>query len=82
MEPTNPLDIQVDGNHYKSLKIQPVEYSHANGLDFFQGSVVKYITRFREKNGKADLEKAKHFIELLIELEYGRNEQGGPEAAP
>lgn len=66
----SPLNKQVGGDHYKKLKIQPVEYNHANGLDFFQGSVVKYITRFRDKNGKADLEKAKHFIELLIELEY------------
>lgn len=68
----SPLNQQVGGDHYKKLKIQPVEYNHANGLDFFQGSVVKYITRFRDKNGKADLEKAKHFIELLIELEYGK----------
>lgn len=66
----NPLDIQIDGSHYKNKGIQPVEYAHANGLDFFQGNVVKYITRFREKNGKADLEKAKHYLELLIHLEY------------
>lgn len=68
----SPLNKQVGGDHYKKLKIQPVEYNHANNLDFFQGNVVKYITRFRDKNGKADLEKAKHIIELLIELEYGK----------
>jgi hypothetical protein len=50
-----------------------VEYIHANGLDFFEGSVIKYVTRWRQKNGVTDLEKAKHFIELLIELENNAN---------
>lgn len=65
------LDKQVDGDHYKTQKIQPVEYIHANNLDFFEGNVVKYVTRWRKKNGLADLEKAKHYIELLIQLEQG-----------
>lgn len=64
--------IQVGGNHYKDLKIQPIEYIHANGLDYFEGNVIKYITRHRKKNGKQDLEKAKHYIDLLIELEYNK----------
>jgi hypothetical protein len=63
------LSKQVSGNHYKELKIQPVEYIHANDLGFCEGSVVKYISRWRSKGGVADLEKAKHFIEMLIELE-------------
>ena len=63
-------ETQVGGNHYKDLKIQPIEYIHANGLDYFEGNVIKYITRHRKKNGKQDLEKAKHYIDLLIELEY------------
>lgn len=66
---TSALNKQVSGDHYRGRKIQPVEYIHANGLDFFEGSVVKYVTRWRQKNGIPDLEKAKHFIELLIELE-------------
>lgn len=65
----NPLDKQVQGNHYKDLKIQPVEYIHANNIPYFEGNVIKYVTRWRSKNGVADLEKAKHYIELLIELE-------------
>jgi hypothetical protein len=69
---TNPLDVQVDGDHYKQMKIQPVEYIHANGIPYLEGNVIKYISRWRNKNGVADLEKAKHYIELLIELE-GRN---------
>ena len=60
---------QVGGSHYKDKAIQPIEYIHANKMGFCEGNVVKYITRWREKNGVADLEKAKHYIELLIELE-------------
>ena len=63
------LHKQVDGNHYKDMAIQPVEYIHANGIGYFEGNVIKYVTRWRAKNGIADLEKAKHYIELLIELE-------------
>lgn len=66
------LSVQVDGNHYKDMKIQPIEYSMANNLNFCQGNVVKYITRYKNKNGRKDLEKAKHYIDLLIELEYGK----------
>lgn len=68
-EPINPLAQQVAGSHYKDLKIQPIEYIHANGIPFAEGSVIKYVTRWRDKGGIKDLEKAKHFIELLIELE-------------
>ncbi|MGA3682619.1 DUF3310 domain-containing protein [Pseudomonas sp. NPDC078416] len=63
------LNTQVSGDHYKSLKIQPIEFIHANAIPFAEGSVIKYVTRWRAKGGIADLEKAKHFIELLIELE-------------
>lgn len=66
------LEKQVGGGHYKSRKIQPVEYIHSNELDFFQGNVVKYITRWREKGGIADLEKAKHYLEMYIELEAAK----------
>lgn len=63
------LNTQVSGDHYKSLTIQPIEYIHANSIPFAEGSVIKYVTRWRDKGGIADLEKAKHFLELLIELE-------------
>lgn len=66
------LSKQVAGNHYKDLPIQPVEYIHANAIGYFEGNVIKYISRWRKKNGIADLEKAKHYIELLIELENRR----------
>jgi hypothetical protein len=66
---SNPLEQQVGGDHYKDCAIQPVEYIHANQLGFCEGSVIKYVTRWRAKGGIKDLEKARHFIELLIQLE-------------
>ena len=63
------LQTQVSGNHYKDMKIQPVEFIHANGIPFIEGSVIKYVSRWRNKNGVDDLKKARHFIDLLIELE-------------
>jgi hypothetical protein len=65
----SPLQVQVGGDHYKKYKIQPVEYVHANSIPFIEGSIIKYVTRWRDKNGVKDLEKAKHFIDLLIDLE-------------
>jgi hypothetical protein len=58
---------QVGGNHYKKYKIQPVEFIVKNNIGFCEGNVIKYVLRFKDKNGIADLEKAKHYLELLIE---------------
>ena len=69
--PAKPTQQQVGGDHYKSLAIQPVEYIHANNIGYFEGNVIKYVTRWRDKNGFDDLLKAKHYIDLLIELEGG-----------
>jgi len=66
------LDKQVDGDHYKSLPIQPIEFIHANNIPFCEANAIKYLCRWKNKNGLADLEKAKHYIELLIELETRR----------
>lgn len=67
-DPQSALDKQVDGDHYKT-PIQPIEYIHANDIGFCEGNVIKYVSRWKKKNGLADLEKAKHYIELLIQLE-------------
>lgn len=77
MEQKSALDVQVAGNHYKGKRIQPVEYIAANNLNFLEGCIVKRITRWRDKEGKSrfeDLEKIKHEIDLLIEMEnrYGK----------
>jgi hypothetical protein len=63
---------QVGGSHYKDMKIQPVEYIHKNGLGFCEGAVIKYVSRWKAKNGVEDLKKARHFIDLLIEMESER----------
>lgn len=63
------LSKQVDGSHYKDMAIQPVIYIYANKLPFIEGNIIKYVSRWRDKNGIRDLEKAKHFIDMLIELE-------------
>lgn len=64
------LDKQVSGSHYKDLAIQPIQFIHANNIPFMEANVIKYICRHKTKNGLADLQKAKHYIELLMELEY------------
>ena len=65
------LNKEVGGNHYKEFRIQPIEFIEGNDLGFSVGNIIKYVCRYKYKNGKEDLLKAKHYIELLIELEYG-----------
>jgi len=68
----DPLTAQVAGDHYKNLAIQPVEYIIANDLNYLQGSVIKYVTRYQNKNGVEDLKKAKHFIDMMIHEEENK----------
>jgi len=63
-------DKQVGGSHYKKMKIQPSKFVIENELLFPEGNVIKYICRHSYKNGKEDLEKAIHFIEMIIERDY------------
>jgi Cdc6-like AAA superfamily ATPase len=70
------LDIQEGGDHYRKLKIQPIEFIHANELDFLQGNVIKYITRHKNKNGAADVRKALHYCQLILELQYKEESNG------
>ena len=71
---TSQWDLQVGGDHYKSMKIQPAKFALENKLDYCQANAIKYICRHASKNGKQDLEKAKHYIDLLIEHYYGGDE--------
>lgn len=66
----NPNNIQIGGTHYRDMKIQPIEFIMANALDYCQANVIKYVCRHESKNGREDLEKAKHYIDLLIEAKY------------
>lgn len=63
---------QVSGNHYKEKEIQPWDYIYANNLGYFEGNCVKYVSRWRDKGGVADLRKAIHYLEKLIELEEAK----------
>jgi hypothetical protein len=68
----HPLDRQVGGDHYKRFTIQPVEYIRKNNLGWFEGNVVKYVTRHPFKNGRQDVEKAIHMLECILK-EYDEN---------
>ena len=65
---------QIGGTHYRQMKIQPSEFVIENKLLFPEGNVIKYICRHPYKGGKEDLEKAKHFIDMIIERDYGPQE--------
>ena len=65
------LDIQIGGNHYKDYAIQPIEFFMANKLTYDVCATIKYVMRHQNKNGKEDLEKAKHTIDIMIEHYYG-----------
>jgi hypothetical protein len=68
---TSAFDSQVGGSHYKDMPIQPYKFFHANAIGKIEGDIIQYVLRFREKNGKQDLDKAIQCIQLLSELEYG-----------
>jgi hypothetical protein len=64
---------QVGGSHYRDFAIQPAEFIHRNGIGFLAANVIKYVCRYKAKNGRQDLEKARHYIDLLLEYEYPTN---------
>lgn len=74
---SSAFDTQVGGSHYKNLAIQPLEFIVANELDFPSGNVVKYVVRYKLKGGLEDLKKARHYLDLLIELEEKKLETQG-----
>ncbi len=58
---------QIGGSHYKDMPIQPLEYIMANGIPFAEGNVIKYVSRWRKKNGLQDLEKSLDMLKKIIE---------------
>lgn len=73
------LTQQVGGGHYTKLRIQPFEYSLKNKLGAAEHTVVKYVSRWRDKGGIEDLRKARHALDILIEFEL---EEMGPHPKP
>jgi len=66
---------QIGGSHYLKMKIQPSEFANKNNLPFAEGNAIKYICRHKYKGGKKDLEKAKHYIEMIEERDYQTKKQ-------
>ncbi len=65
---------QIGGSHYKDMVIQPSEFINKNKLQFAEGNAIKYICRHAHKGEVQDLEKAKHYIDMIIERDYGPQE--------
>ena len=61
------INERIGGTHYRDKAIQPIEYILANDLGFCEGNIIKYVSRYKDKNGIEDLKKAKHYLEFLIE---------------
>ena len=70
---SNTYDKQIGGTHYQKFKIQPSKFVIENELLYPEGCVIKYILRHRLKGKKQDLEKAIHFIEMIIERDYPKD---------
>lgn len=68
-----PTVKQVGGDHYL-LPIQPVDYIYYNEIPYLEGNVIKYVTRHRNKNGRQDIEKAIHYLEMILDREYAEDE--------
>jgi len=64
------VDVQVGGTHYRDMKLQPIDFIMQNNLDFCTGNAIKYLCRHKAKDGKTDLQKAIHYIQILMEQEY------------
>jgi len=64
------LYVQVGGDHYKKLAIQPAVYCRANKMLGLESSVVRYVTRHKDKNGAEDIKKAIHCLQMILEMDY------------
>jgi len=78
----NVTTTQVGGNHYSKLEIQPMEYSMFNNLNPAVHTIIKYVTRYKDKGGVEDLKKALHTLEFLIEFEDAKEESVGSTTVP
>jgi len=70
-QPKLASDIQIGGDHYRDMPIQPSEFNFENGLNWLEGNAIKYICRHHAKGGEQDIDKAIHYLELLKEWQYG-----------
>lgn len=66
-KPASSRSVQIGGNHYVDMAIQPIDYIVKNNIGFLEGNVIKYVSRWKSKNGVEDLRKARHYLDMLIE---------------
>lgn len=71
------MNKKTDPKHYSKWDVEPIDFIMRNKLPYAEGNVIKYIMRYKDKNGLEDLEKAKRYIEILEEYEYGHLDNGG-----
>ena len=64
------LKMQSGGDHYRKMRIQPIEYIQRNSIPWCEGNIIKYVSRHMNKNGIEDLKKAMHYLKVCAELEY------------
>ncbi|WP_320838483.1 DUF3310 domain-containing protein [Zhongshania sp.] len=81
MQANSAWSTQVGGRHYKDAKIQPAEFWLANQLPGAESEVIKYVYRWRGKNGVQDLKKSRHFIQLMIDAYFGPAAFASPRVA-
>ena len=68
----NSLEDQIGGKHYRDMKIQPAEFINENNLQFAEGNAIKYICRHPHKGKRKDIEKAIHYLEMILERDYDK----------
>lgn len=73
------LETQIGGNHYKDMNIQPLEFIMANNMPYCEANIIKYVCRYKSKNGLQDLLKARHYLDILIEHDQRRTKSGDSE---
>ena len=66
---------QIGGQHYKKMAVQPVEYIYKNGIPYIEGNIIKYVSRWKDKGGLEDLRKARHYLDMLIEMEIANEKE-------
>lgn len=76
------LNEQVGGSHYKDFAIQPIEFIQKNSIGFIPGNVIKYVCRYKAKGGVEDLKKARHYLDILIEMREKEDKRPAPENQP
>ena len=66
---------QIGGSHYRNMVVQPSEFINKNKLPFAEGSAIKYICRHAAKGKQEDIQKAIHYLEMILERDYSKKEE-------